>query len=172
MRLNNKGYMLVEIIISSVLAISIAYYLLDLTYQFKDKDNDIYQSIIYLNDKNMITKNIMNDLKRGNIGSLISGTNYVDFYLIMLDNNKIIKEKRKLEIVHKDDGVTILYGLHIDGKYVKSDVSYYEKDISKSLIVGDIKVDINENNVGIKIPMQSLYEDEKYDIKLFSAIAN
>ena len=62
MKLNKKGYMLVEIVLSSVLAMSIALYLLNLTYQFKNKNEDIYQSISYSSDKIAITKNIMNDL--------------------------------------------------------------------------------------------------------------
>ena len=173
MKLNNKGYMLVEIIISSVLAISVAYYLLDLTYQFKDKDADIYQSIVYLDDKNIITKNIMNDLERGNIGSFTTGTNYINFDLVMLDkDNKIVREKRRLEVVHGESDVTILYGLYSNGSYVKEDVSYYEKNITKSLIVGNIEVDVNDNSVGIKIPMESLYDEEDYDIKLFSSISD
>ena len=63
-RLNNKGYMLVEIIVASVIAFSVAYYLLNLTYKFKDKSEDIYYSTTMLSDKINITKNIMNDLEK------------------------------------------------------------------------------------------------------------
>ena len=59
MRQNNKGYMLVELVLASVLAITIALYLLNLTYQFKNKNDDIYQSLTYSSDKIAITKNIM-----------------------------------------------------------------------------------------------------------------
>ena len=61
MKLNRKGYMLVEIIIASVLAMTVAYYLLNLTYRFKDTNEDLYHSTVFLNDKILITKNIMQD---------------------------------------------------------------------------------------------------------------
>ena len=60
MKLNRKGYMLVEIIIASVLAFGIAYYLLNLTYKFKNTNADVYESYYYMKDKILITKNIMN----------------------------------------------------------------------------------------------------------------
>ena len=77
-RLNNKGYMLVEIIVASVIAFSVAYYLLNLTYKFKDKSEDIYYSTTMLSDKINITKNIMNDLEKipdKNSVTLVQGTN-------------------------------------------------------------------------------------------------
>lgn len=43
--------MLVEIIVASVIAFSVAYYLLNLTYKFKDKSEDIYYSTTMLSDK-------------------------------------------------------------------------------------------------------------------------
>ena len=57
MKLNQKGYMLVEIIVASVIAFSVAYYLLNLTYKFKDKNEDVYYSTTMLADKINITKN-------------------------------------------------------------------------------------------------------------------
>lgn len=62
MKLNRGGYMLVEIIVAFVLAAGISYYLLNLTYRFKNLDEDIYQSYLYMQNKNLITKNVMNDL--------------------------------------------------------------------------------------------------------------
>ena len=63
MKLNQKGYMMIELVLSSVLAMTIAIYLLNLTIQFKNKNEDIYQSIGYSADKIETTKNIMNDLE-------------------------------------------------------------------------------------------------------------
>ena len=61
-KLNNKGYMLVEIIIASVIAFSVAYYLINLTIKFKNQNSDLYNNTIIKNDKVNITKNIMNDI--------------------------------------------------------------------------------------------------------------
>ena len=54
MKLNKKGYMLVEIVIAFGIAMAIAYYLMNLTYKFKNTNEDINllnnDSTIQLND--------------------------------------------------------------------------------------------------------------------------
>ena len=92
-RLNNKGYMLVEIIIASVLAFSVAYYLLNLTYDFKDKNEDVYFSTATLSDKINITKNIMNDLEGKEVVIINNSNNYVTFQVGTTDNIKQIYKK-------------------------------------------------------------------------------
>ena len=62
MKINKKGYMLVEIIVSFVLAFSIAMYLLNLTIKFKDTNEEIYYSAQYFKDRNLVVRNIMDDL--------------------------------------------------------------------------------------------------------------
>ena len=95
MKLNKKGYMLIEIVLSSVLAMSIALYLLNLTYQFKNKDEDIYQSTIYSSDKIAVTKNIMNDLENQEITKVEkNGNNEV----ILTTNFEGTEEIRKIQI--------------------------------------------------------------------------
>ena len=42
MKLNNKGYMLVEIIVASVIALVMAYFLIDITIRLVNKNNDYY----------------------------------------------------------------------------------------------------------------------------------
>lgn len=61
-KLNNRGYMLIEIIIASVIAFSIAYYLINLTYKFKDQNLNLYTQTELESDKINITRNIMDDL--------------------------------------------------------------------------------------------------------------
>ena len=41
MKLNKKGYMLVEIILASALAFGLAYFILELTLKVKEKDDDL-----------------------------------------------------------------------------------------------------------------------------------
>ena len=59
---NNKGYMLVEIIIASVIAFVMAYFLIDITIKLVNNNNDYYVESILLADKNIITKEIMDDI--------------------------------------------------------------------------------------------------------------
>lgn len=179
MRLNQKGYMLVEIILSSVLAMTIAYYLLNLTYQFKNTNEDIYQSITYENDKIAITKNIMNDLDTGIVKEIDAENIYnkndivIDFKLKLKKDSveDSIEERRRIEIKTDSSGTTFYYGKRnaSNTSYDTSHISYYVKKMQSSLKidVNHIEINSNSNYLTITIPVFSIYEDENYDIKLF-----
>ncbi len=62
MRLNKKGYLLVEVIISSVLALILAYFLIDITVDLKNRNSDNYIDTVLATDKALITKEVMNDI--------------------------------------------------------------------------------------------------------------
>ena len=171
MHLNRKGYMLVEIVVASVLAMSIAYYLLNLTYKFKNTNEDLYQSYNYMSDKILITKNIMNDLERGTVKTIDSiSISSLTFKLCTINEYGVEIEKQRKLIVDKDNSI-IKYGeLDETGRFDTSDLSYYEKKLDSSLIIGDLSLnDVeNSNSVTIKIPIKSIYSDEVYTIKLFA----
>lgn len=173
MKLNQKGYMLVEIVLSAVLAMSIAYYLLNLTYKFNNTNADLYESIVYMNYKTIITKNIMQDLEQGNIVSgsvesnLSSSESNVSFVLVKEDG---FSEKRKLEVKDSSSGTVIEYGKwdSTNGFYTE-DISYYKKVLPSIMIVEKIELKSSSTNgLGIKIPISSIYDEQSYDIKIFS----
>ena len=58
-KLNNKGYMLVEVIISSAIALVMAYFLVEITVKLVNKNNDYYEQSVFVSDKNILTKSIM-----------------------------------------------------------------------------------------------------------------
>ena len=159
MKLNKKGYMLVEIVIAFTLAMGIAYYLLTLTYKFKNTNEDIYQSTLFQKDKIAITKNIMNDLERNTIKSYEKQSNN-SVVIVLADETK-----RKIEIRNK----TITYGKWNGSNYDKTDASYYEKTLESFLSIGEIEINATTGNnyFEIKIPISSIYDDETYDIKIF-----
>ncbi|MDD5827470.1 MAG: hypothetical protein PUD25_06900 [Bacilli bacterium] len=171
MKLNKKGYMLVEIVLASVLAMSIALYLLNLIYQFKNKDEDIYQSISYSSDKIAITKNIMNDLDKQVITKIEKSENNE---VILTTQSSGTEEKRKIQINNPENKeVTITYGkLNNDGSFDKNDSSYYQKNLQKSLLFKEIKINNeNENIITIKIILESMYTNDDYSIKLLAKTA-
>ena len=177
MYLNRKGYMLVEIIISFTLAMGIAYYLLNLTYKFKNMDEDIYMSAKYMKDKTAITKNIMNDIDRGIVQEdikLNNDNNEVTFSLILNETEQ--KEYRKISVTKTNSKYEIKYGKTNEegGAYDETDVSYYSKEIDNSLVVKEIEMKKSQidNCFSIKINISSLYDDNNYDIKLFGQIGN
>ena len=48
MKINNKGYLLVEIVIAAVIAFAIAYFLFDLTVNLGNKEEDYYINTLFL----------------------------------------------------------------------------------------------------------------------------
>ena len=61
-RLNNKGYMLVEIILASAIAMGIAYFITDLTIKLKNKNDDLLVKTLVSTDQAIIYNTIMKDL--------------------------------------------------------------------------------------------------------------
>ena len=176
-RLNNKGYMLVEIIVASVIAFSVAYYLLNLTYKFKDKSEDIYYSTTMLSDKINITKNIMNDLEKisdkSSDGLVTDADNNI--YTITI-NGKIGDKKSDISRTIKvsKDATTqqwqIEYGSFQNGAFVTfvtNDKSYYKKVLDKSFEVSDVSYIKKDNAYKIIIEINSLYTNDSNDIILF-----
>lgn len=60
--LNNKGYMLIEIILASVLAMVVAYFVIDLTIKLKNKNDDLLVKTLVYTDQTIIYNTIMKDL--------------------------------------------------------------------------------------------------------------
>ena len=177
-RLNNKGYMLVEIIVASVIAFSVAYYLLNLTYKFKDKSEDIYYSTTMLSDKINITKNIMNDLEKisdkNSVTLAKDPDNNPHTYTITIEgeddkNSAIISRIIKVS----KDAITqqwqIEYGSFQNGAFVTNDKSYYKKVLDKSFEVSNVTCgeDDGKNAYKIIIKINSLYINDSNDIILF-----
>ncbi len=56
---NNKGYMLVEIILASVLAFLVIYFIIDLTVKMKNKNDDMFVKTLVTTDQTIVTKKLM-----------------------------------------------------------------------------------------------------------------
>lgn len=65
-KLNNKGYMLVEIILASVIAFGVAYFILDLVIKLKNKNDDLFVDTLARTDQAIITNTIMRDIYNKN----------------------------------------------------------------------------------------------------------
>lgn len=63
-KLNKKGYLAVEVILASVVAVSIAVFLIDLTVKMVNKTNDNYTNTLFLTDKALITNNLRKEIKK------------------------------------------------------------------------------------------------------------
>ena len=65
-KLNNKGYMLVEIILASVIAFGVAYFIIDLTIKLKNKNDDFFVETQVVTDRAIISNKLMDYLKEEN----------------------------------------------------------------------------------------------------------
>ena len=173
-KLNNKGYMLIEIILASVITFAIAFSLMNLIISFKNKNEDLYNETSILSDKISITKNIMDDLKNHKIVKIETdntSTKKIIDLKVVLKNDDIIKNKR-IEIENNK----ITYGDYdtTENKIITGNKSYYKKEILNSTQVGEaiITKDEDEKAITISIPISSIYSSKKYDIKLVFEVNN
>jgi len=141
---NNKGYMLVEIIVASVIALIMAYFLIDITIKLVNKNNDYYIDSILLVDKNVITKEIMDDIN----GKKLTKVNCEDNKKCTLTYDGT--EEKILEIGNN----TISYGK-------------YKKELSEYISLGNITLQNDSNFLTISIPAYTNYSKTDYGITIF-----
>ena len=79
-KINNKGYLLVEIIVAFTLAMAVAYFLAEITISLKNKEEDLNKKVAYNTDRALITKEIMDDSNKYRI----SNVNIVDNHTVKL----------------------------------------------------------------------------------------
>ncbi|MEE3343240.1 MAG: glycine-rich protein [Bacilli bacterium] len=160
-KLDNRGYMLVEIVLASVIAFSVAYYLLNLTYKFKDINMGVYESTDLLNTKINITKNIMNDLEKYHS---ISYKTKTDYSVDLVAQEGLRDVNLRIKVSKNDSGDKIIEYGKLNGEDFIKDSSYYKRKIPRFAEFGKIEV-IGQK--AIKIPINSIYDDNSYDIKLY-----
>ena len=104
-KLNRRGYVLVEIILASVIAFGIAYYMLDLTIKLKNKNDDILAKTLVKTDKaiiqNKIVEYISNDTEPFNCNNIKI-------------NNKVITYKNNSNLIDIVNKYTTIDGLRCD----------------------------------------------------------
>ncbi len=155
-KLNNKGYMLIELIVSAVMAFSLGYYLLNLTYNFADRNENLYLSNIMLSYKALVTKNIMNDLEKLTITEVKStNNNEVEITTKESETRTIYIDSNSNTIKYKEGNNTIYTKKFKDNiKIEQQEDGKYYKLISKD------KLQI------ITITYSNIYIKDKYNINL------
>ena len=63
LKLNNKGYMLVEIILASAIAFGLAFFIIDLTIKLKNKNDDLMVETLMNTDRTIINNKLMSYAK-------------------------------------------------------------------------------------------------------------
>lgn len=78
-KIDNKGYMIVEIIISATLAMIISYFMMDLIIKLKEKYDYVQNDTELMSDKIIITNEILGDLYNKNITNAETTSNSIKF---------------------------------------------------------------------------------------------
>lgn len=162
-KLNRRGYMTIEIIIASVIAFSIAFFLMEITIKLVDINDNEYISTNFMTDKALIMKNI-----KENIQNDID--EYEKVYKIECNNNicSIIfdrsggpTEARRLIIDNQNDTIMIKYTENSDNGKV-----LYLKELSSGLSNISLSGNIVGNYVYFQIKGNNIFSNETYDINI------
>ncbi len=141
-RLNNKGYMLVEIILASAIAFGLAYYMLDLTLKVKNRNDDLLVATLMETDKTIISNKIMESIKEK---KYVGGCSSIYFPEIAQKNS--------------DDKLTVFF----DSDNYVFKVNKYAK------IDGNLIGECDGDALHIKIPLRvkANTSDDQFDVDLF-----
>ena len=145
-KLNKKGYLAVEVILASVVAVSIAVFLIDLTVKMVNKTNDNYTNTLFLTDKALITNHLRKEIKQdiqSNSGLKSAGIKNGSCYLeYNNDSGKWINTKDE----ENRDAITYSPG--------------YSKTINKDIKYSDINIKtctLENNYLIIKINFEDIF---------------
>ena len=142
MKLNNKGYLIVEVILAGVLTFTMAYFLINLTLKIRNRYDDVNVETVMLNDKTVITNEIMGDVVNNEITNVEYITNGIKI-------NFEDGSSKELTIVNN----VVTYGT-------------YTKKFSENAIVGNVSIRRNGNYFLIEIPVTTKYSDKDYGINI------
>ena len=146
-KLNKKGYLAVEVILASVVAVSIAVFLIDLTVKMVNKTNDNYTNTLFLTDKALITNPLRKEIKQDiqsngglNSANIKNGSCYLEY------NNGSDKWIKISKDEENRDAITYSPG--------------YSKTINKDIKYSSIYIDkcgVENNYLIIKINFEDIF---------------
>ena len=162
-KLNRKGYMTVEIIIASVIAFSIAFFLMEITIKLVDISDNEYVNTNFMTDKALIMKNvkknIQDDIKEYEKVYEIECNNNI--CSIIFDRSGGPTEARRLIIDNQNDTIMIKYTENSDNGKV-----LYLKELSSGLSNISLSGNIVGNYVYFQIKGDNIFSNEIYDINI------
>ena len=149
MKLNRRGYIAVEIILASIVSITIAVFLIDITIRLVNRTDNNYIDTIFVSDKALLTKNIKEEIEND-----ISNKGVID---------SISCSNSNCNIIFNDDGSS--KELSIEGNKVT--YGSYTKEVDKRL-GGEVKVNSSISNdkkyIIINITFTNIFDDSDYSV--------
>lgn len=156
LKLNKKGYITIEVILSSVLAFAVAFFLIDITVKLVNKTDDAYLDTVLMADKTLIIKNIKECIEKdiadyGNISEL-----------------KYLNQKATNIIYIKFSNGTVRYLSTVNNhvRFYMGSTTYYEKKLNSNLRDLSITFDKNDSYVFITIKATNIFSDKNNNINI------
>ena len=160
-KLNNKGYLTIEIILSAVIAFTIAFFLIEVTVNFSNASDNYYTDTIFITDKALVSdnvkKNIQNDINEKGIINNVSCTNNTCIITYNDNTTKELKYNSSNKKVEYDN-----YSKEIKRVNYKSlsvcDSNGCSSDVTNNYIEGDY--------IRFVISFDNVFEKNNYDINI------
>lgn len=160
-KLNRKGYMTVEIIIASVLAFAIAFFLMQITMKLVDVNDNEYVNTNFMTEKALIMSNIKKNLREDiNEYEKIDSINCNDNYCgIIFERSGGPTEARRI-VIDKENNI-IKYTDNVDNGTV-----IYSNKLDSGIKINSLTGGISGSYTYFQIGCQNIFSDEDYDISI------
>ena len=160
-KLNRKGYMTVEIIIASVIAFSIAFFLMEITMKLVDVTDNEYANTNFMTDKALIMNNIRKNLKKDiakyeKIDSIKCSGNYCEIYF---DRSGGPTEARRI-VIDNENSIIKYTDNMVNGTVI------YSKTLDSGIKVNSLTGGNKGNYIYFQIKCTNIFSDEDYNINI------
>lgn len=164
-KLNRKGYLTVEIIIASVIAFAIAFFLMEITINLVDITDNEYVDTNFMTDKALIMKNIKKNIQEDmleyeEINEIRCNSSNTECKIYFAYSGGP-SEARKITI--DNENRMILYTDLVEGDNKNT---IYTKDIDSNYSNMTITGGREGNYVYFQIKGKNIFSDELYDINI------
>ena len=153
--------MTVEIIIASVIAFSIAFFLMEITMKLVDVTDNEYANTNFMTDKALIMNNIRKNLKKDiakyeKIDSIKCSGNYCEIYF---DRSGGPTEARRI-VIDNENSIIKYTDNMVNGTVI------YSKTLDSGIKVNSLTGGNKGNYIYFQIKCTNIFSDEDYNINI------